>query len=73
MSWKEFLTPGAITSGFGVVSALLVYLLNHKSGSYKDEITKAMNDGFASQTAALTKVQVECKDDIVNAIKLLKP
>lgn len=69
VTWKEYLTPGAVTAGFGLVCAVLVYLLNHKSGMYKDELTVSMNKGFAVQTAAIVKTQVECKDEIVAAIK----
>lgn len=55
-----------------MLSAVLVWCLNHKQGSYKSQIQDTLRTEFAVQTVALTKSQVDCKNDIVTAIQALK-
>ncbi len=60
-----YLTPTSLSA----VAAAILWAFNHRWGSYKDEIKKELT----IQTAAIVKTQVECKDEIVGAIKGLKP
>jgi hypothetical protein len=72
VNWSIYVTPTVIGASATLVSAVLVYLLNHRSGLYKDELTKTMKVELSAQTAAIVKTQVECKDEIVSAIHGLK-
>jgi hypothetical protein len=72
VNWQPYVTPTVVGASATLISAVLVYLLNHRSGRYKNEIVSAIKEEITIQTCAIVKTQTQTAGEIVSAIKELK-